>query len=75
MGTKGGSNCPTDKVESVTQTDDDSLSRYESTILLDKCTNNYTSTIPTQNDIIDEMEGNTMYKINVEALYLRSVAL
>ena len=31
---EGGSNCPQDKVESVTQTDDDTLSSYKTTILL-----------------------------------------
>ena len=53
---EGGSNCPTDKVT-------DTLSRYESTILLGKYKNDTTQitpSIPTQNDIIDEMEAYLM---------------
>lgn len=53
----------TQKVESVTQTDDDTnnLSSYKTTILYGNCTNkdtlNQPSTIPTQAEIIDEMEA------------------
>lgn len=53
---EGGSNCPTDKVT-------DSLSRYESTILLGKYKNDTTQitpSIPTQNDIIDNMQAYLM---------------
>lgn len=54
---EGGSNCPTDRVT-------DTLSRYESTILLAKCTietpANQPSNLPTQNDIVDEMEAYLM---------------
>lgn len=53
---EGGSNCPTDKVT-------DTLSRYESTILLGKYKNDTTQitpSIPTQNDIIDNMQAYLM---------------
>ena len=53
---EGGSNCPQDKVT-------DTLSRYESTILLGKYKNDTTQitpSIPTQNDIIDNMQAYLM---------------
>ena len=54
---EGGSN--SQKVESVTQTDDDYISSYETTILLAKCTNDYTqitpSNTPTQKDKVESV--------------------
>ena len=53
---EGGSNCPTDKVT-------DTLSSYKTTILLGKYKNDTTQitpSIPTQNDIIDNMQAYLM---------------
>ena len=63
--TNGGSNCPQDKVESVSRTDDDTITNidYRESIIPKECTNNYTSnqpSMPTQSDIIDEMEAYLM---------------
>ena len=78
---EGGSNCPQDKVTDTNTSDIE----YNNPIIYKDCTirtpTNRTS-IPTHRsikegtyDIISDFEGNTMRKINAEALYLRSVAL
>ena len=52
---ESGSYCPQDRV-----TDTNNNRIYNNSIILLDCTNDYTQTIPTQNDLIDEMEAYLM---------------